>query len=161
MRNTEREAETQAEGEAGSMQGAQSETRSQVSRITPRAEGDTKLLSHWGCPACFFFNRSDISGKNIPWVMLRISQYINIRRHQISSHPTIQDARLDHLVKRVTAVSLNYKALFSILWLLSRQWGDTLRPCDYPVLNNFSTSCFRIHQLSFLSYIITWRVVIK
>ncbi|CAD7688380.1 unnamed protein product [Nyctereutes procyonoides] len=38
-RHREREAETEAEGEAGSMQGAQRETRSQVSRITPWAEG--------------------------------------------------------------------------------------------------------------------------
>ena len=34
MRDTERKAETQAEGEAGSMQGAQRGTQSQVSRIT-------------------------------------------------------------------------------------------------------------------------------
>lgn len=52
MRDThrEREAETQAEGEASSMQGAQCGTRSQVSRITPWAEGGAKLLSHPGCP---------------------------------------------------------------------------------------------------------------
>ena len=36
MRDTEREAETQAEGEAGSMQEARRGTRSRVSRITPR-----------------------------------------------------------------------------------------------------------------------------
>ena len=35
----EREAETQAEGEAGSTQGAQCGTRSQDSRIVPWAEG--------------------------------------------------------------------------------------------------------------------------
>ena len=41
MRDTHRErgVETQAEGEAGSMQGAQCGTRSQDSRITPWAEG--------------------------------------------------------------------------------------------------------------------------
>ena len=52
MRDThrEREAETQALGEAGSMQGARRGTRSQVSRITPWAEGGAKLLSHPGCP---------------------------------------------------------------------------------------------------------------
>ena len=44
----EREAETQAEGEAGSMQGAQRGTRSQVSRIMPWAEGGAKPLSHPG-----------------------------------------------------------------------------------------------------------------
>ena len=46
MRDTDREAETQAEGEAGSMQGAQHGTRSRVSRITLWAEGGAKLLSH-------------------------------------------------------------------------------------------------------------------
>ena len=39
MRDTEREAETQAGGEAGSMQGARCGTRSWVSRIMPWAEG--------------------------------------------------------------------------------------------------------------------------
>ena len=40
MRDTERrEAETQAEGEAGSMQGASCGTQSQDSRIMPWAEG--------------------------------------------------------------------------------------------------------------------------
>ena len=46
-REREREAEIQAEGEAGSMQGAQSGTRSWVSRIRPWAEGGTKPLGHW------------------------------------------------------------------------------------------------------------------
>ena len=46
----EREAETQAEGEAGSMQGARHGTGSRVSRITPWAEGGTKPLSNPGCP---------------------------------------------------------------------------------------------------------------
>ena len=46
----EREAETWAKGEAGSMQEAQHETQSPVSRITPWTEGGTKLLSHLGCP---------------------------------------------------------------------------------------------------------------
>ena len=39
MRDPQREAETQAEGEAGSMQGAQRGTRSRVSRIMPWAKG--------------------------------------------------------------------------------------------------------------------------
>ena len=51
MTERESEAETQAEGEAGSMQGAQRRTRSQVSRITPQAEGSAKPLSHRGCPS--------------------------------------------------------------------------------------------------------------
>ena len=46
----EREAETQAEGEAGSTQGARHGTRFRVSRITPRAAGGAKPLRHGGCP---------------------------------------------------------------------------------------------------------------
>ena len=51
----EREAQTQAEGEAGSMQGARRGTRSWVSRITPWAKGGAKLLSHPSCPEGIFF----------------------------------------------------------------------------------------------------------
>ena len=54
MRDThterEREAETQAEGEPGSMQVARRGTQSRVSRIRPWAEGGAKLLSHPECP---------------------------------------------------------------------------------------------------------------
>ena len=45
-----REREREAKGEAGSMQGARSGTRSQVSKITPQAAGDAKPLCHQGCP---------------------------------------------------------------------------------------------------------------
>ena len=53
MRDThrEREAETKAEGEAVSMQGAQCRTRSRVSRIMSWAKGTAELLSHPGCPS--------------------------------------------------------------------------------------------------------------
>ena len=50
MKDTYTEREAQAEGEAGSMQGARRGTRSRVSRITPWAEGGAKPLSHRGCP---------------------------------------------------------------------------------------------------------------
>ena len=53
-RHRERRAETQAEGEAGSMQGARHGTQSRVSRIRPWAEGGTKPLSHPGCPSIYF-----------------------------------------------------------------------------------------------------------
>ena len=57
IRDREREAETQAEGEAGSMQGAQRGTRSWVSKITPWAGGRAKPLSHPGYPDIdFLFN---------------------------------------------------------------------------------------------------------
>ena len=55
-RYTEREAEIQAEGEAGFMQGARHGTRSQNSRVTPWAEGGAKPLSHQGCPREGKFN---------------------------------------------------------------------------------------------------------
>ena len=42
--------EIQAEGEPGSMQGAQRGPGSWVSRITPWAEGGAKPQSHPGCP---------------------------------------------------------------------------------------------------------------
>ena len=41
MRDTQREAETQAEGEAGSMQGAPCGTRSEDSRITSKGRDPT------------------------------------------------------------------------------------------------------------------------
>ena len=53
FRESEREAETQAEGEAGSMQEARRGTRSLVSRITPRAAGGAKPLRHQGYPNFF------------------------------------------------------------------------------------------------------------
>ena len=55
MRDREREAETQAEGEAGSTQRAQCGTQSLVSRIRPWAEGSAKPLSHPGCPVFIFY----------------------------------------------------------------------------------------------------------
>ena len=55
MRDRERErAKTQAEGEAGSTQGARSGTGSRVSRITPWTKGSAKPLSHPGCPSVLF-----------------------------------------------------------------------------------------------------------
>ena len=53
-RERKREAETQAEGEAGPMQGARRGTLSQVSRIRPWAKGGTKPLSHPGCPTILY-----------------------------------------------------------------------------------------------------------
>ena len=57
MTDTQREAETQAEGEAGSMQGARRGTWSEVSRITPWAEGGAKPLGHRGCPIFNFLKK--------------------------------------------------------------------------------------------------------
>ena len=54
-REREWEAEIQAEGEAGSMQGGQHRTRSRVSRITPQAAGSAKPLRCRGCPRFYLF----------------------------------------------------------------------------------------------------------
>ena len=50
MRYPEREAETQAEGEAGFMQGTRRGTRSRDPRVTFWAGGRAKLLSPLGLP---------------------------------------------------------------------------------------------------------------
>ena len=50
MRDTQREAETQAEGEAGSMQEAQHGTQSQTPGSCHEPKADAKLLSHQGVP---------------------------------------------------------------------------------------------------------------
>ena len=67
MRDPEREAETQAEGDAGSMQGARCGTRSQDPRVTPRAEGRHPTTEPPGAPNALIFN-TDVqtdSGENI------------------------------------------------------------------------------------------------
>ena len=55
MRDTEREAETQAEGEAGSMQGAPCGTRSQDPGPCPELKADAQPLSHPGIPIVDLF----------------------------------------------------------------------------------------------------------
>ena len=57
------EAETQAEGEAGSLQGAQRGTRSQDPGVTPWAAGNTKPLSPPGCPPSILETNVPNSGK--------------------------------------------------------------------------------------------------
>ena len=51
---TEREAETQAEGEAGSINGVR---LGPVSRVTPWIEGGAKPLRHPGCPRNKMFKK--------------------------------------------------------------------------------------------------------
>ena len=62
----EREAETQAEGEAGSMQGARRGTGSRVSRITPWAEGRGSTAEPPRCPyfSLFKFISNLFSARN-------------------------------------------------------------------------------------------------
>ena len=53
-RHGEREAETRAEGEAGSTQGARHGTQSQVPRSCPEPKADAQLLSPPGVPRLVF-----------------------------------------------------------------------------------------------------------
>ena len=53
----EREAETQAEGEAGSMQGARCGIRSQVSRIAPWAKGRRQTAAPPRDPSHYLSNK--------------------------------------------------------------------------------------------------------
>ena len=56
MRDTEKEAETLAEGEEGSLQGTWCGTRSWIPGSCPEPKADAQLLSHPGVPkSCFFF----------------------------------------------------------------------------------------------------------
>ena len=71
MRDTEREAETQAEGEAGSMQGARRGTQSPVSRIRPWAESGTKPLSHPGCSGIPFIQGSWVCKLAQVWELIK------------------------------------------------------------------------------------------
>ena len=50
LTDPEREAETQAEGEAGSLRGARCGTRSRALGSRPGPEADAQLLSHPGAP---------------------------------------------------------------------------------------------------------------
>ena len=56
MRDTQREAEAQAEGEAGSMQEPDVGLDPGSPRITPWAEGRAKWLSPLGCPKLLDLN---------------------------------------------------------------------------------------------------------
>ena len=79
MRDTVREAETQAEGEASPMQGAQCGTRSRASRITPWAEGRCPTAGPPRCPPLVYLNQiSSVrmsgveggSGKSLPYLSI-------------------------------------------------------------------------------------------
>ena len=57
MHERHREAETQAEGEAGSMQGAQRGTQSRVFRIVPWAKGRRQTAAPPRDPQLYFLIR--------------------------------------------------------------------------------------------------------
>ena len=85
MRDTQRlrEAETQAEGEADSMQGARHGIPSQAPRIMPRAKGSAKPLSHQGCPNKHFLNYCGIFPTSTPFtIRLHI---LRLRFHHVPS----------------------------------------------------------------------------
>ena len=54
MGDPEGEAETQAEGEVGSLWGARCGTRSRILGSHPEQKADTQLLSHPGIPKSMF-----------------------------------------------------------------------------------------------------------
>ena len=74
MRNTEKERQTQEEGEAGSMQGARGGTRSQVSSITP---GLQAALNCWATQAAggFFFSTMRILNINLAHFCLKYQNW--------------------------------------------------------------------------------------
>ena len=78
MIDTEREAETQTEGEAGSMQGAGCGTQSRNSRITPWTEGRCLIpLSHPGIPNIAVFIKQVSVAKVLPKLCeFRFLQYL-------------------------------------------------------------------------------------
>ena len=57
MRDTQREAEAQAEGEAGSVQGVQRGTRSRTLGSQPEPKADAQPLSHAGIAQLTLFTR--------------------------------------------------------------------------------------------------------
>ena len=72
---TEREAETQAEGAAGSTQGARRGTRSRVSRIRPWLKAALNRCTTGAAPdvgifnpVCFFY-RKEVSTRRRAWVL--------------------------------------------------------------------------------------------
>ena len=77
MRDTGREAETQAEGEAGSMQGTRCGTKSQDSRITPWAEGRYSTTEPFGIPGRVSFDGGWKRNKerNQAWGFLQIRDH--------------------------------------------------------------------------------------
>ena len=100
MRDTERrrEAVTQAEREAGSMQGAQCGTPSRVSRITPQAEGGAKPLGHRGCPSLVFFKDFVYFFREYKW---REGQKERERESQADSTLSAESNMwLDHITPR-------------------------------------------------------------
>ena len=75
------EAETQAEGEAGSMQGAWHRTRSRVSRIIPWAKGVLNHWATWAALACHFFQTSLTYLTEFSW-----ERWWQISDHKLEEH---------------------------------------------------------------------------
>ena len=76
MRDTERKAATQAEGEAGSLWGNRCGTRSWILGSGPEPKADAQPLSHPGVPATAFIYNSSSSSPTVPVSSLyRISEF--------------------------------------------------------------------------------------
>ena len=84
-RERKRKAETQAEGEVGSMQGARGGTRSWVSRTRPWIEGSTKPLSQ----VFFIFFK-------VLFIFLKDFIYLFIETHRERSRDTGRERSMLH-----------------------------------------------------------------
>ena len=64
MGDRETEAETEAEGEAGSLWRAQCGSRTQDPGSQPEPKADAQMLNHLGAPRAYFFKKS-LFGKTL------------------------------------------------------------------------------------------------
>ena len=101
-RDTDREAETQAEGEGGSMKGARHGTPSWVSRITLWAEGRCSTAEPPGCLfSCFFIVVKYIhSLQHFPF-----SPFLRVQWHEVHSRSPPPVSRTFHHSKLANANS--------------------------------------------------------
>ena len=138
MRDTHTDRGREAEGEAGSMQGARQGTRSRVSRITPWAEGSAKRLSHSGCPNLPIFDKIAIRSK---MVSLQFIFSNVVQRNStlgiwlfclfcfilLQAHPPFPSA-----IRWVQKPGLLFYRMFHILNLFASLWFSFFTPCGFP-----------------------------
>ena len=130
MTHTHTEAETQAEGEAGSMQGAPPGTRSRVSRTRPWAEGGAKPLSRPGCPhhhLLKFSRQGRLGGCLGGSVLERLppAQVVILESWDPVPHPACFSLSLSLMNKQI-------KYFFKIL--MANKFRPRAFPTHYPIL---------------------------
>ena len=155
MKDTQREAE----GEAGSTQEACRWTRPLVSRISPRAEGSAKPLSHPGCP-CFLFsllkNKVSTTQQNVTEVIKLL--YIlhkgtagGERSTEARLHPTSGSL---HVPEFSAWDSSPLFSLHSLLLCLSYQLICFFLEEVFLDFPNYTTMCPSSHLLQFITFVI-------